>query len=136
MKPAEAYYLYIALKLHFTSDNYDYFHFNGKLKKAPNFVLIKDKWQMNKFARHKDPKALAIANMVRKPKIWVRDLLSEEGQRNYKQHGLYLEDPTQSFRRDLDSLDDSTVVNFRVRDGNHPLALRAYLGGRISPITL
>jgi hypothetical protein len=135
MKPAEAYYLFVALKLHFTSDNYDYIKFNGKLKSKPRFELIKDKWQMNKFARQEDPMSLAIANMVRKPKIWVRDLVSDTGIKNYKTDKEYMENPVEYFRKDLDRLDDSTVTNFRC-NGNHPLALRLYLGSKISPITL
>ena len=136
MKPSDAYYMFVALKLHFTSTNYDYIKFQGKLKHKPRFELIKDKWQMNKFARHENPKSLAIANMVKKPKIWVRDLLSEEGSLNYECDKKYMENPVQSFRWDLDRLDNSPAVNFRIMGTSHPLALRVYFGNKISPITL
>lgn len=135
MNPADAYAMYVALKLHFTSETYDYIKFHGKLKKKPNFALIKDKWQMNKYARHSDPFNLAISNMVKKPKIWVRDLLSEEGDKNYTNYKKYMVNPVYGFNEDLSRLDDSPTINFRSH-GDHPLALRLYLGNKISPITL
>ena len=128
--------MYVALKLHFTSETYDYIKFQGKLKNKPKFELIKDKWQMNKFARHEDPQGLAISNMVKKPKIWVRDLLSDEGQKQYAVYKKYLLSSEDGFRIDLARLDDDSVLDFRCRNMEHPLALRLYFGSKISPITL
>jgi len=43
MTAFESYRVYSALKLHFTTDSYDYFKYNGKTKVTPeNFEKRKD----------------------------------------------------------------------------------------------
>lgn len=138
MKPSEAYELYMALKLHFTSPSYDFIKYHGQLKKRPDYRKLSDKFSMVKFSRHPDPKNLAISNMVKKPKIWVRDLLSDDARDEYTKYQAYMAAPEFQFKADLAKLDDQPMVNFRGTDfGNdHPLAMKRYLGGKISPITL
>ena len=54
-----AFALYNALKLHFTSESYDYFKYNGKTNVSPqSFMTRKDKYQFYKLSRKYNPEEL------------------------------------------------------------------------------
>ena len=84
MTPFEAYKTYMALKKHFTSESYDYFKYNGKLKlNQDNFLKRKDKFFYEKLARKNDLVNFLLSNLVLNPNIWIRDLLNDSAEHNY-----------------------------------------------------
>ena len=135
MTAYEVYKEYVALKQHFTSD-YDYFKYGGKSSvKVKSFEARKDRIFFEKLAKHHDPKGVLLANVVKNPKVWIRDI-------SYSDKGVYedwakrLQSMSYTFKQELNQLDDDFNENFVVRDGQHPKLLRLYLSNRISVETL
>ena len=53
MDALETYVVYMALKLHFTSKNYDYFRSNGRVKVNPEtFYKRNDRWLFTKIGEN------------------------------------------------------------------------------------
>ena len=53
MSPFEAYKLYTAIKNHFTTESYDYFKYNGKVRASEHtFETRKDKYMFYKLSKH------------------------------------------------------------------------------------
>lgn len=76
MNPFEAYQKYIAIKLHFTSDSYDYFAYNGSTTVSiQSFEKSIHKWRFEKFAKRwsntREYELFLVANMmVHGQKCW------------------------------------------------------------------
>ena len=82
----DSYQLYLGIKLHFYSEDYDFVKYNGKVKADINsFLKRKDKFQFGKlFKNHKEElKDFFIANLSVKDQ-WAGDLLNEDAIRVYK----------------------------------------------------
>lgn len=80
MNGFEAYKLYTALRLHFTT-NYDYFQYKGKTHVTQSSYLThKNKYSFEKVAKkyNKDLPSFFLSNMVENPKIWIFDMGSSE----------------------------------------------------------
>ena len=87
----ETFCMYHSLKLHFTTDSYDYFKYMGKSKiNVDAFEKRKDKYHFHKlsrkYERHDEMLLFLISNFVEKEDIWVGDLLSDESTINYEKH--------------------------------------------------
>ena len=81
----EAFCLFQAIKLHFTSASYDFFKYNGKSNiSVTAFENRKDKYHFYKLSRKFPNKEMLIeflvANFLEKDKLWVGDLLNEEAE--------------------------------------------------------
>jgi hypothetical protein len=83
-----AYQEFMALRHHFTTESYDYIKYNGKIKfpwrKEYNFENHRDYYQYQKLSKKPDLQNFILANVIKKPKIWIRELnSSEECEKNY-----------------------------------------------------
>lgn len=138
MTSYEAYKLYLALRNHFNTSGYDFFKYAGKASgSSTSFEKRKDKFFFEKLAKHRDPQGLMVANFVRTPKVWVRDLAySEESERRYLDWIKRQQSLTYTVSSDLSKLDDDFNENFTVRQNEHPLLLRLYSAETVSPETL
>jgi len=137
MNAQEALQMFLALKLHFSTESYDIFKYKGQIKKLPDLAKRKDKFQIQKIARHPDPQGLIIANLIRSPNLWTGDIVSAEGFANYKSWQKRIEALTYTFQEDIKKLNHENLVeNFKADDGSHPYALRLYLGDHICLETL
>lgn len=82
----DAYTLYLGIKLHFHSKDYDFIKYNGKVKSDINsFLKRKDKYHFGKlFKTHKQElQDFYIANLSLKD-LWAGDLLDNECVKVYK----------------------------------------------------
>ena len=81
-----AFALYNALKLHFTSDSYDYFKYHGKTNVSKQtFSIRKDKYYFYKLSRKyslEELKNFYVANFVSGNDKWVGSML-QDGEENY-----------------------------------------------------
>ena len=81
-----AFALYNALKLHFTSDSYDYFKYHGKTNVSKQtFSTRKDKYYFYKLSRKygiEELKQFYVANFVSGNDKWVGSML-QDGEANY-----------------------------------------------------
>lgn len=139
MSAFDCYKEYLALKNHFSSPNYDYFKYNGKLKvNADSFNTRKDKLFFQKLSKHPDVHNFLIANLSKNEKAWIKELAySEEAERTYKEWLKRQQSLTYVFKNELNRLSTNFNDNFLIdKKSPHPLLLRRYLGGDVSLETL
>jgi hypothetical protein len=134
MTPFEAYKLFMAVKMHFTQPNYDFFKYNGKVSaNIDSFNKRRDKFHFAKLAKHKDPLGYLVAQYVNGDFAgWIGDLFTEETERVYTQYLARQQAVTYNFQSDIRKLDDDFVSKFKVKDGQHPEALVMLRRGNIT----
>ncbi len=143
MTPFDAYKQYLALKNHFSKDNYDYHKYAGKSRASvESFNKRKDKYWFEKLSRQKsdeeiknfyianfveadDPNSLWIGNVIRAGDIYYKEWVKRQQSLQY----LFTQE-TESFFSDY-KLEEA----FDCSRG-HPPVLKKFLIGNISPETL
>lgn len=127
----EAFGVYQALKLHFTTDSYDYFKYGGKSKiSVDSFENRKDKYHFYKLSRrltNKDELILFIvANMLNNDKLWVGDLLTEESETIYRQRQKVIQSLSYTFENDcrkiFEGVGDPNAI-LQSEAGDYPILL-------------
>jgi hypothetical protein len=138
-----AYALWNALKLHFTSESYDYFKYNGKTNVSKQtFTINKSKYQFYKLSRKYDLEELKnfyIANFIQGKGDWVGDLL-QDGDENYTKWQKTQQSLTYTFENDImymfDSVDGAEFWNiedyFKPIDGGWPMLITKMMHNKIS----
>ena len=129
----EAYKMYLALRLHFTSPGYDYFKYNGKVKAdVSSYETRKDRIFFEKMAKHPDLMNHIVANLSLNPKAYFRDIAySEEAKRNYDRWAARNQSITYHFTNELGRLDENFAKNFSC-DNGHPILLKLLMRDDIS----
>lgn len=131
-----AYKQYLALKQHFTAESYDYFKYNGVVRATESsFMKRKDKPMFFRLSRHPDIQGLIVANFVdhKYPsKVWVADIVSEEGKRIYERWLDRQKRLPEVLDRDYALLRDDFRSNFIAEGGSCHL-IRLLLQRAISP---
>ena len=127
----ETFEIYQALKLHFTSDSYDFFKYNGKTNVSVSaFENRKDKYHFYKLSRkctnRDDLINFIVANFVEDEKSWVGNLLMEEADINYRKRQKVIQSLSYTFENDCKVIfedcasDPNTVLK---TDGDYPVLL-------------
>jgi hypothetical protein len=130
--------MYVALKLHFTTDNYDFFKFNGKTKVTEeNFQKRKDRYFFKKLTnKHQECEILPyfVSNFIADPSNWIGTMIRTDGEDHYQNWKKRMESLHYTFSEDVDFLllqvqefDDLFKLN-----GTHPPLLKFLLGKKIS----
>ena len=139
----EAFSLYTSLKLHFNSDSYDYFRYNGKVNTSVDaFENRKDKWHFYKLSRRFDNEEqgrdFIVANLVHDPNVWVGNLLVEESNIQYRKRQKVIQSLTYTFTNEIESLVSHNNPNdlFMIHDGEYPELLQKLLHDEISIETM
>jgi len=134
MTPFEAYKLFLAVKMHFTQPNYDFFKYNGKVNaQLDAFNRRRDKYHFAKLAKHKDPLGYLVAQYTAGNfNGWAGDLFAEEAGRIYLDYLARQQSITYNFQSDLGKLEEGFISKFKVKDGQHPEALVMFRRGNIS----
>ena len=132
----EMYVYYLALKRHFTS-SYDYHKYNGKINASITiFETRKDKFFFYKLSKRSDAKDFILSNMVNNPKIWIGDMLSDNGEQVFTEWTRRQQSLSYIFKSELGKLDEDFDSNLITKDGQHPKLLRLHTSGNISKETL
>jgi hypothetical protein len=138
-----AYALWNALKLHFTSESYDYFKYNGKTNVSKQtFTINKSKYQFYKLSRKYDLEELKnfyVANFIQGKGDWVGDLL-QDGDENYTKWQKTQQSLTYTFENDImymfDSVDGAEFWHiddyFKPIDGGWPMLITKMMHDKIS----
>lgn len=130
---------YIALKQCFSSD-YDYAKYGGRTSvKRSSLNKRPDRFQFEKLGRHKDVKGFLLANLVENPSIWVGALHDHMSEKRYREWLRRQQSLSYRFQADLNLLHEQSLKFDDVilcENGQHPLILRQYLAGRVSPETI
>lgn len=129
----KAYIEYLALKKHFTTDGYDYHKYNGKVKASfDKFATRNDAFFFHKLSKKRDWNKILLANIVKNPSVWIRDIVEETGESVFAAWESRIDSITYTFKEDLKQLNEDYASNFFVKNGQHPLLLTLYLQNRIS----
>jgi hypothetical protein len=131
----EAFGLYQAIKLHFTTDSYDFMKYGGKSKISVDaFDNRKDKYHFHKLSRrltNQDELIMfLVANFIHNDTIWVGDLLTEESETIYRQRQRVLQSMSYIFENDCRKIFDGVSNPNEVLqsdDGDYPRLLKMTL---------
>jgi hypothetical protein len=143
----EAYKEYLALKNHFTLDNYDYIKYNGRVSASESsFLKRKDKFFFTKLGKKFDGEELKyflVSNFLHDTKLWVGSLFDESHMQTYSKWQKKIQSLSYVIRTDLSALQHYIDENdlsfdklFEVKVNEHPILLQLYQEGDIEIETL
>ena len=142
MTGCDAFQIYMALKLHFTSKSYDFFKFNGKTKaNNKSFMNRKDRHFFEKLGStyNKDVKDFLLSNFVEKSDLWIGELFDNVAEDNFTNWKKRVESMRYNFGEEVSQIlnfiekDDLNFDDiFIMQDGRHPLIMRLLLQKEIS----
>ena len=134
MEPIDVYLMYCAMKAHFSQSTYDYIKYEGKTKVSrDSFWKRKDRYFFVKLAKkYDDPKDYFIANFIKDRKGYIANFSDE----NYESWKLKRQGFFDMFAIEMYPFITNFDPLFEIKDNNHPLLLREYLGKRISLETM
>ena len=138
MNAFECYQKYVALKLHFNSDSYDFFKYGGRVRaKESSFNTRRDKYFFQKLASRyasSDIIDLFVSNFLDNKSLWIGDVMSEKCEKIYLKWLKRKESLTYLFDADIDFLLEYMDLNdvgfnalFRPINGHHPPLLKMVL---------
>ena len=125
----EAFSIYNSLKIHFSSDSYDYFKYNGKSNiSIEAFENRKDKYHFYKLSRQNEKEdyiEFLVSNFLVNEKCWAGDLLQEEAVIAYKKRMATIQSLGYKFKSDCQVLKNSVESpNDLIKtDGDYPKLL-------------
>lgn len=138
-----AFAMFNALKLHFTTDSYDYIRYHGKSNvTADNFATRKDKYSFYKLSRKyrlEDLKNFYVSNLLEKDVNWIGDINNLDGEETYKKWQKRNQSLTYRFEQDIIGLlNDTQSPNemLVVTDGQYPILLKKVMHNTIAVETL
>ena len=134
---------YLGVKLHFTSDNYDYYKYDGKVNcKLETFTKRNDRYFFHKLSKQYDRDNIVdffVANFIHNNKKWVGNLLQNDGRDIYLDFKKRKESFGYHFRSDLVAISNdftnrglSFDDGFLCSGGQHPRLLRLLIQKRAS----
>lgn len=138
-----AYALWNALKLHFTSDSYDYFKYHGKTNVSKqSFTIRKDKYYFYKLSRKyslEELKNYYVANMIGGNGEWVGEMVGPNGEEIYAKWQKTQQSLTYTTENDIIGLFDgvdgaefwSMDDYFKPVDGGWPMIITKLMHDKI-----
>lgn len=144
LEPFSCYKTYLALKNHFTKDNYDYHKYCGKSKASlQSFYNRKDRFWFEKISRQKSDQEIIdffVSNFVScddPQSLWIGEII-KEGEQNYFNWAKRSQALTYIFKEEITSV--FTIKNFdqmfEIKNGQHPQILKQHLQKNLSIETL
>ncbi len=139
----DVYKTYLAVKLHFASDTYDYYKYDGKVNaKLDTFTKRKDRYFFHKLStRYAETDILDffVANFLADSKRWIGNLLANDGRDVYLDYKKRKEAFAYHFKQDCGNIaSDFSRRNISFDDGfipirgQHPRVLRLLIQRKIS----
>lgn len=144
MSPYECYITYLSIKQHFTSESYDFFTYNAKVRSSvATYNKRKDRFFFEKLSRNKTREEIInyfVASFVVDPdisKVWVGDL-KEKGEYNYSHWKERNNNLLNLFQSELNLLtkDQTLYESISFELTSHPLIIKKYMKGEVSIETL
>ena len=136
----DSYKLYLAMKLHFNSENYNFNQYNGHVKAdLSSFMKRKDKFHFAKLARKYKDKLIDfyIANLSQGD-YWAGELLEREAEERYTDWRKRRQKLSHMFEQEVKQLLEKKTIQevLTVTRGQHPYLLKQYMGKNISLETM
>lgn len=145
MNGFDLYSLYQAIKLHFTSEKYNFFQYDGKTRVSVDaFEKRRDKYFFHRLARKYNENEIVgflVSNFVHNDTQWSRSLLEPNAEEIYTQWKKTTESMSEVFKNDLQKLEkwltkESFNELFKVNEGQHPLLLTLFLQKEVTIETM
>ena len=139
----DVYKTYLAVKLHFTTDTYDYYKYGGKVNtKLDTFTKRKDRYFFHKLSTkygQDDILDFFVANFLSDSKRWIGNLLANDGRGVYLDYKKWKESFAYHFKQecgtivsDFSSRGLSFNDGFIPPNGQHPRMLRLLIQRKCS----
>ena len=143
MNGYDLYCIYQAIKLHFTSESYNFFQYDGKTRVSIDaFQKRRDKFLFHRLARkYRDDEMVPflVANFVHSDDNWTKSLLEDQAEETYRDWKRTTDSMTKVYLEDLQKIcpDPKEFNNlFKVEDGQFPKLLVAFLQKDVTIETL
>jgi len=134
-----AFALWNAIKLHFTSNSYNFFKYNGKTNiSKQSFSTNKNKYSFYKLSRkysNDELKDYFVSNFIERNVNWIGDITNDDGEENYKKWLKRNQSLTYYFEQDIYFLfqsGDSPDSLLKVNKGEYPKLLSLAMSGDIT----
>ena len=137
MEPIDVYLMYCAMKAHFSKNDYDFFTYKGKSRVSRNsFYKRKDRVFFvklsKKYSEEEDLKNYMVANFIMDRRGYVANFNDE----NYEKWKEKRSNFYNIFTDEIRPLVKNFNPLFEVKNSEHPILLKEYLGKRVSLETL
>lgn len=145
MNGYEFYCQYMAIKLHFKSESYDYFKYNGKLKSAnpASFEKRRDKFMFHKLSKRiedNDVVPFLISNFISTKNMpWTKQLLEPTATNNLVEWKRKFESLDYIFKQDMNTITETGNITKMLEshtDGSYPDLFYMMMNNRISMETV
>ncbi len=142
MSPFETYQTYLSMKSHFTNSKYDFFKYGGKSRATvTSFNKRKDKYWFEKSSRKYSDKEIVdflLSNFVsadNPQNLWIGEIINS-GERTYADWMRRQQSLTYLFKEQSTELfsENELETVFNCSKG-HPIVLKKFLSGKLSPET-
>ena len=134
----EAYRTYLALKRHFSPDDFNYFKYYGKIKCTPEGLEARpDRHFFTQLSKFKDVEGIILSNFLStgRGELWIGDIIdSMEDGEIYTEWKARKESTTYNFKTDIRRFENIGRA-MQVIDGQHPELLVSLLGHETSQET-
>lgn len=137
MNGFEVYKIYLALKLHFSKDNYNFFLFNGKSRASlASFEKRNDKYFFKKLALKYDANTIIeffVSHFIHDDKFWIGNI-SLQNSKIYSEWKNKIQSLSFRFSNEIEDLINLQPNFDKIfqTDGGHPLLLKQYFSGQLS----
>jgi hypothetical protein len=122
------------LKLHFTSESYDYIKFNGKTRASvSSYNNRKDRHFFDKLARtqSKDIFGFLLSNFLDRGDFWIGELFDDEAESTFTEWKRRIQSLGEKFNEDSSKIVKETIkknINFddlfNIENGSHPAIMK------------
>lgn len=143
MRGYDLYCMYQAIKLHFTSENYNFFHYDGKTRVSIEaFEKRRDKYFFHRLARKYDDREMVgflVANFVHSDDNWAKSLVEESAESTYTEWKRITDSMSKVYLEDLQRVcpEPKEFNNiFKVEDGQFPKLLVSFMQKEVTLETM
>lgn len=142
MRGYDLYCMYQAIKLHFNSESYNFFHYDGKTRVSMEaFEKRRDKYLFHRLARkyrEEEMVSFLVSNFIHSDDNWTKSLLEEEAESTYKEWKRVTDSMSRVYVEDLQKIATKDNFNelFKVEDGQFPKLLIALMQKEITIETM
>ena len=142
MNGYDLYCTYQAIKLHFTSENYNFFLYDGKTRVSVDaFQKRRDKFLFHRLSRkYRDDEMVPflVANFVHSDDNWTKSLLEDEAEETYRDWKRTTDSMSKIYVEDLQKVATKDTFNelFKVEDGQFPKLLVHFMQNDVTIETM
>jgi hypothetical protein len=141
MSGFDVYKTYLALKLHFSKDNYNFFTFRGKSRvSVSSYEKRNDKYFFKKLALKYDEQSIVeffVSHFIDNDQFWIGSV-SVQNSVVYNEWKKRIQSLSFQFQNEIDKLleEESNFDKLFETNSGHPIILRQFISGKLSVETM